>query len=454
MRRLTFPLLICFAFLLIYYPALFNFFTQDDFSLLLISQAKDFKEFVQLFKPLNTAIFYRPLSMQLFFYLTRTVFGLRPLAFHLIAFLFHLLNSFLVYHLIKILTRNKQTAFLVAFCYAVSSVHFMSLFWICEFSLILSAFFSFLSLISYLHKKQYSFIFFFLLALLSNELSATLPLIILSYHLILKKPLAWKKLILPVIFIGSFIFLRFFWFTTSLGESYKPHFTPGQFLSGLRWYLFRSLSLPELIKDFLDKEPFLKLNLFTAVVFLFSSFLVPSFLLFIKKKRKINFKILLFAFSWFALSLLPVIFMPKHLLSSYLTIGLPGILLFWLYHLSLLQTKFKKILIVIALGSFFASSLISVRFLKKHHWIVYRAKIAEKNIQNLLKTTPKFENKSIIYFEETKPNSAKELYLALSGEAAIKVFYNNPTLQVFFEGFQKFPEGEEKKIYLVPALAL
>lgn len=444
--------LIFLSFLLIYYPALFVFFAQDDFSLLLVSQAKNLKEFLLLFKPLKTAIFYRPLSMQLYFYFTRTIFGLNPLAFHLIAFVFHLLNCLLVYQLIKLLTKNKLTAFLVMLCFTVSSTHFMSLFWICEFSLVLSSFFVFFALINYLKKRQAFFLFFFLLALLSNEFAATLPLIILSYHFFFKKSFTIKRLILPVILVVFFIFLRFLWFPTTLGEFYKFELSLRVFFSNLRWYLFRSLSLPELIKDYLTKDPVLKFNLLSSLVFFFSAFLLPNFLLY--KKKKLKLKTPLFALAWFTLSLLPVIFMPKHLLSSYLTLGLPGILLFWLSNLSSVRKKIRKLLVFVSLFSFFLSSIISVRFLESHHWIVYRAKLAKKNLKAILKEYPKFEDNSVIYLKNTKPDTSKELYLAMAGEAALKVFYNNPTLEVFFEDFHQLPPEEDQKIYIVPAMAL
>lgn len=451
MRKLLF-LLIFFSFLLIYYPALSNFFAQDDFSLLFISKAETLREFFLLFKPLKTAIFYRPLSMQLYFFLVRTIFGLRPLAFHLITFIFHLLNTFLVYRLIKIITKDKLTPFMVAFCFSISSTHFMSLFWICEFSLILSSFFALLAFINYLKKRQSLFLFFFLLGLLSNELTATLPFIILSYELILKRRLFLKKMILPISLIIGFILLRFFWFPTYLGEFYKPEFSLKQFLSNSRWYLFRSLSLPELIKDYLKKDPLLQINLLSSLIFLSAAFLLPNFLLY--KKKKLKLRTSLFALAWFIFSLLPVIFMPKHLLSSYLTLGLPGILLFWLNPLSSVAKKIRKPLVFISLFSFFTASIISVRFLENHHWIVYRAKLAKKNLKAILKEYPKFEDNSLIYFKNTKPDTSKELYLAMAGEAALKVFYNNPTLEVFFEDFHQLPPEEEQKIYFVPAIAL
>lgn len=449
MRKLLFTLLIFSSFLLIYYPVLFNFFAQDDFSLLLVSQAKNLKEFLLFFRPLKTGIFYRPLSMQLYFFLTNTLFGLRPLAFHLVAFIFHLANIFLVYLLIKIITKNKLTALCVSFCFAVSSIHFMSLFWICEFSLILSAFFSLLAFINYLNKKPSLFMLFFLLALLSNESTATLPFVILSYEFVFKRRFVFRKLFLPLSFIICFILLRFFFFPTSLGEFYKFEFSLSQFLSNLRWYLLRSLSLPELIKDFLRKSPLLKINLLSSLIFLVSGFLIPT--LFLSKKKKLDLKILLFAFLWFTLSLLPVIFMPKHLLSSYLTLGLPGILLFWLNGLSSMPKKLKRPLVLISFSSFFLSSLLSVRFLQEHHWIVYRAKLAEQNLKPLLEECPKFEKNDLIYFKNTKPEASKELYLAMAGEAAVKVFCK-PTLKVFFEDFYSLTKEETQRAHVVPVI--
>lgn len=442
-------LLILLLFLSIYYPALSNFFSQDDFLLLSASEAKNFKDLLLFFRPLDDAVFYRPISMQLFFYLGKRFFDLNPFGFHLIGFLFHILNIFLTFRLIKILTKNQDVSLVVAFCFGVSSTHFMSLFWICEFSLILSTFFALFSLIYYLQKKNTFFVFFFLLALLSNEIVAGLPFIILSYNFIFHKKGEFKKILLPTIFIFLFFLLRFVLFPTSLGKFYALRISIKQLFSSLRWYSLRAISLPELIKDYLTSEDILKINLLSALVFLSLGFLIPTILAF--KQKKYSLRIMVFGIFWFILGLLPVLFMPQHLLSSYLTFSLPGFLLFLLSNLNLKKPS-QKICVFISLAAFYLSSLTSVFFLQKKHWIVYRAKIAEVNLKNLKKNYPILENNRIIYFTNSKPKASSELYMAMGGDSAVKLFYKNKTLKVLFEDFNPLSLEEQKSTLVAPVL--
>src|SRR5690242_2019432 len=106
-------------------------FSQDDFIFLYWSKANNLKEFLNFFNPFThpkDIFFYRPLSTQLYYFLNQKFFGLNPLPFQVEAFLFHFLNSFLFYLITLKLWRNKKVAVLSGFLYAISAIHFLSLF--------------------------------------------------------------------------------------------------------------------------------------------------------------------------------------------------------------------------------------------------------------------------------------------------------------------------------------
>jgi len=150
-------LLVLFAVILVYYPALSTYFSQDDFTHLVISKADSFKDVGQFFVPVDSGIFYRPLSVQIYTFISRSIFGLNPYGFHLIALSFHLGSVALVYLLLKKLTNNEAIAKIGALVYGVHPSHFMSLFWIAEFSMVLGPFLALGSMLAFFNKRYYWF---------------------------------------------------------------------------------------------------------------------------------------------------------------------------------------------------------------------------------------------------------------------------------------------------------
>ena len=124
--------------LLIYSPALFSFFSQDDFTHLVIAQADSFHNVLDFFRFRAEGIYYRPLSIQLVTWLTRSVFGLRPFWFHIIALAGHVGAAFVVKKMIHKLTDNEDLGWWGAVFYGVHPIHFMSLFWWAEVSMVMA----------------------------------------------------------------------------------------------------------------------------------------------------------------------------------------------------------------------------------------------------------------------------------------------------------------------------
>jgi hypothetical protein len=439
-------LLIAAVAILVYHPAFGVFFTQDDFTHFKISQAKTLKEFLYFFLPQKGVIFYRPLSVQIYTWICHLLFGLNPFGFHLVAFIFHLINIYLVWYLIMLLTKNPSCAFLIAFFWGVSSIHFMSLFWIAEFSLVLVSFFFFLSFIFYLKGKYWRFLLLFLLGLLSNELMVTLPVILLIYELLFKKS-SLVKLIPPAIAVIVFISLRFFLFTTLLGEYYRLNFTIKQLTRSLRWYTLRLINLPEGIKFFLFLEKSAFLSFCFSCLFVFFFLILP--LLFFKTKKPLNWRIIILGTTWFFLSLTPVIFMSQHQSPLYASLGLPGFFLcLGEIFQKFTQDKVQKYLTLGAIFSFFLTSFFSVRLMQKHHWVTKRAQLAKRYLTLLQKYHLELIQKQTVYFKNQTPDASKELYFAFAGPTALQIFFNQPNLQVLFEDFDS-PPGKEALIILV-----
>lgn len=450
--------------LTIYYPSLNNFFFQDDFRLLFETKTANLLEFLRLFLPLPGRIYYRPLSMQFFFWFSQLVFDRNPFGFHLISFLFHLANIYLVLTLSKMIIKKGVTPILIAFLYGINASHFLALFWICEFSLILSSFFFFLSFIFYLKSKErrkyyFHFLLFFFLAAISNELTFSLPAVLFFYELFLNKKFKkqglsiFKELIPCLLIVLTLIFLRFLIFPTSLGTSYQPNLAPIELLRTFRWYLFRVFSLPEGIKNYLFQNSLALISLAGAIFFIIIFFVTPLFLVETKKLITNRWNIF-FGFFWFTTSLLPIAFFVSHRSASYVVIGLPGIFLalsqlFSSWWEKLKNQLTKTIMLTLVILIFPIASFSSVRLMEKTSWLTKRAKVAQKNLSFIQKNYLTFEKETSIFFKDTVPNSSLELYFAFDGPHALRVFYDNPNLEVLYEAFDEFPEDKENVYFIL-----
>lgn len=124
------------------------------------------------------------------FWLERHVWGLRPLASHLVNLALHILNAFLFAQCLRRL--RIPGAWLAAAIFALHPVHVESVAWIVERKNVLSGAFFLFALLSYIrfeqeHRAQayYRSLVFFVLALLSKSSTVFMPvaLILVRYYL-------------------------------------------------------------------------------------------------------------------------------------------------------------------------------------------------------------------------------------------------------------------------------
>jgi len=126
--------------------------------------------------------------------------GLNPRVFIATNLLFHLLNTLLVFHFVKILFRDKRMAFFAMALFGVHTLHVESVAWISERKDVLFAFFFLSSLILYVRhvveqKTRFLILslFLFVIALLSKAAAVTLPLCMMLVDFILGKQTFNKK---------------------------------------------------------------------------------------------------------------------------------------------------------------------------------------------------------------------------------------------------------------------
>src|SRR3990172_4012767 len=356
----------------LFLPSLSTFYTNDDFFLLKISQANSVKEFLNFFNltrgPDGLGM-YRPLTTQVFYFLARKIFNLNPLGLHVISFFIFFAVIFLVYKFCLLLLNDHKSPFtnhislLAAFLYATSATHFGHLYFLGAFQeLGLALFFllSVLSFIKFLHKSSTNYLLlsllFFVLSLLSKETAVVLPLCLFLIYIFFKltkksAPLPINRLIAstaPYFLILIFYFyFRFAYYGFATGDSYVWDFSVKRAVNTLGWYGLWSFNLPEMLVDFVGPGFHFNPNLFkywsSQIIPILTLFLLELFLLsaavykfFSSSIRKLeirNLKLVIFGTSWFLITLLPVLFLPLHKFTFYLTLPLMGVVVFISYSL-------------------------------------------------------------------------------------------------------------------------
>ncbi|MFQ5586515.1 MAG: tetratricopeptide repeat protein, partial [Thermodesulfobacteriota bacterium] len=134
---------------------------------------------------------YHPLVL-LSFLLEYHFFQLNPFIYHLDNLLLHLMNSFLFFYIIFMVSHNVSISFIAAILFGIHPLHVESVVWVTERKDVLSTFFFLQAVICYLYfrKKQEGLYYFlalitFLLALLSKAMAVTLPVVLLLFDYLL-----------------------------------------------------------------------------------------------------------------------------------------------------------------------------------------------------------------------------------------------------------------------------
>lgn len=429
------------------------YFFQDDWFTLKISDAHNLADFFNFFIPRTDVIYYRPLGMQLPFFLLRSIFGLNPFPFHLLTFITHAVNILLVFLLLRFLFKEDSLSLIASFLYGTSIVHYTPFFWSATYAFVLGPTFFFLSFIfflRFLRKGSISYwlsIAFYLLGLLTNELVVVLPMILFFYLFIFQK-VKYIKTILPYFFLGILYFmLRFIAFPPATATS-DYQLGVGMYLaSNLKAYFLWSFNWPEEIKaqfvNFLTiNQKFIGEFLFDFAVFVITLgvnlslfFIIPIGLI-IRKKNYHLLKIVTFGIFWFLVGLLPVIFFPNHSFSYYLPISLVGLLftsmILFNYLLKLvikINRKFTYLLVLIISVNWLTIAIVSIEFNSKIHWAPRRARISKDLVTRAQKFYPRDNpDYPFIYIQ---PSSEKKL--ALNDQDGLKIIYGEKNIITLYK---------------------
>ena len=140
--------------LTLFYKSFTTYYFQDDWFSLRISNISSFAEFLSFFKPRSDIIYYRPLGMQVPFFISQTLFGLNPLFFRLITLMLHIFNSWLVYKILNYILKNKKLAIVGFLFYATASSNLTIFYWAATFAFVLAPALYFGSFYAFLKNKH------------------------------------------------------------------------------------------------------------------------------------------------------------------------------------------------------------------------------------------------------------------------------------------------------------
>ena len=249
---------------------------------------------VSIFRyPAHYVNHYLPLTM-LTYMAEYQFFQLNPAIYHSTNLLFHIINCLLVFTLIYCLSGKYLTSFLVAMLFAIHPLRVESVVWVAERKDVLSSFFTFLSLLSYIwyiNKGARKFYYLcglsFLFSLLSKPMAVSQPFVLLLIFYLKNGRLNKKAIIesIPFFIIAS-IFAVIALFTQNVFVSIDEKLSLSIFqricipFYGISFYLIKSIlpfhlcafyPFPEKSDSFLNfmliASPFLVISLVVVVYY-------------------------------------------------------------------------------------------------------------------------------------------------------------------------------------------
>lgn len=376
----------------LFYPSLFNFFTHDDFFHLKIAQIQGFIDFVKFFyvSPEGWGL-YRPIGTQVFYTLGRYLFGMHPFWMHVVLFGLFFLIIYFVQRLIFELTKNKALSLIAAFLYATSATHFGQLYFLATQELWVGLFYlsSVLFFALYLKKSCIHLLLLslaaFILSLMSKETAVSLPFVLVMLYWFKRGLKNLKSIFKPIlsyliILLLYFIF-RFKFYGFAGGASYVWDFST-RVINTLGWYGLWSFNLPETLVDFIGPGLKLNPNLFLYwgsqyreifVLFGLELALILTVLILQRKEIRKFINLYLFGILWFGITLAPVLFLPLHKFTFYLTIPLLGVVLVLGQLLS--GQKIQTILFCLV---WLLTSIATLNITRQTHWITRGAEISRR----------------------------------------------------------------------------
>lgn len=450
-KRLLLVLAITGFIFFLFRPAFSAYFFQDDWFSLSISQARTIPEFLQFFAPRTDLIYYRPLGMQIPFFLIQSFFGINPLPFRFATVIVHLLNGWLAYRLLNYFLKDNILAIFGSAFYLTSAAQLTIFYWAATFAFVLAPTFYFGSFLLFVNGKRRLSLVVFLAGLLANELIVTLPLTLLLWSFLYKQPRRRNQILLFGFISLMYLLFRVVIATPQMSEDYQSIHNVKELLINIRDYFLWSLNWPEEIHNqFVSfsqlNRTFLKdfhsdVLVFTANTITLTLVIIAPVFILLRKKVVPQGLVTpnIFGGVWFLLTLLPVLFFSGHSFAYYVPIPLWGILFMSLislkswYKFAADNSRVPIISLILLFIVWYAASFQNVKFTTHVHWAPRRANLSRNLINLVTSRYPQLPENAVIVLPKSDENM-----LALAGDHALQVIYHSYTLHTFYGSRQDY----------------
>lgn len=449
--------------MLLFYHKVFGvYFSQDDFFHITISQTDGtVRGFLNLFGfyPFEERgiAFYRPAFREVFFNIFYSLFGLNHVPFRVFQFVLHFANIVMVYTFVQRLFGDRKISLFIALFFGVAAANVATLYYLTGGIQVLGATLFILLTLLLFEKHTRLALLTFLVALASHELAVVTPLLLLLT--------SWRRSLPFFIPVLIYLYLEFTIIGISREEvQYQAMFSLPKFVNTYSWYVGWALGLPEMLIDFV--RPGLQLNpslmrhwggyfkiIFPAFFIAFAGLLSAALYLFIKKRLVLFNRKVLFLMVWFVAGLAPVAILPWHKSTYYLYPVLPA---FWAL-VAYILFKFRKGRLVtsVLIAALFILNLTSAILGDNTYWAASRGRLAQKLVSDISSQYPALPEGAVIYIKND-PNypfiatdwggTSKQASIILNRDDALRLYYNDPTLEVYYEDLDGTPTGEFREI--------
>lgn len=452
-------IVIIFVIGLVFFPALFGFFSGDDWAVMRVSQVNSFHEFSNFFLPgtVQSLTFFRPLPQQFFFFIFSRMFGLNSLPYYIFTWSCFLLSLYFLYRLARRLKFDHTQSALTVIFYGVAVANFARVYFLSAFQDVLLPLFAILTLLAYLNKKYFYSLVFFIFALLTKETAVVLPFLLLATLVYTQEGKKTKTIPFFVLLFG-YLYLRLKFFGGATGDSYLWDFSVKKAVNTLLWYCLWAVGTPEIMVDYVGSGLKIVPRFFTdfpawsqiiliELGSLFLSLFVSITLVakeIIKKYRLIAYCLLVFL-----LSLSPVIFMPWHKFTHALSLPMVGTSLLMGYFFSKPNVTTKLFIIL-----YLITNISMMFFLYPRFYSVNRGKISRLVYEYFSVNYPAppqddhfvFVNDPTGYLHGQ--NQSKEVALAISQSDFFKIIYRDPDYMAYFLDLPTLATPSGSAIYI------
>lgn len=395
---------------------------------------------------------YRPLGVILFSYVFFPLFKLNHVPYSVTALVFHVLNTVLVFFILKRLLKSSiaviaGTALWGLNPIAIYVTHSFS--FLADFTYGFLYFLGLLSFLLYMDngKKRYAALIFisFLLALMSKESAVTLPaLLVLVTFAFLMPEESWpEKLprarrVLPLL-IGIIAVYLLFYSSLKVGQLYDPgqrqnyHFAFSMTsLQSKVDYILSALYLPfpdRLIRPDIDFKSDRLIALASPLIFLLFAYLIWPFE---HTNKNVRVGIL-----WFLICASPVLFItPSEFMHNLYVplLGLAVIVGYFFRDTDVFARKVKIIrpefLYIYAIFLALFSIVTNQQIFKATNWRTYYEKVARNTITDMKTLHPRLASGTILYL--LRSSEVQIPWIAYDGRL-FNVFYGDQSIQSMFE---------------------